>query len=458
MKTLSRILFIAVFAFAMTSCSDDGPTSSVSDKDSRTVQSTVSTNNVDVTVSTTDWDGEIEWDGQGSGDDPECEKVGDGPRTEAGWLHFVLTGNNSNVTEAILELGGTGDGIYLPEEELPTNGSLQFFTPFYDLDGLTAVVKHVGSAPGQLVLSDYCEGKSLEVEKTVFTSYSRTHEWDIDKKVETDNEEFLEGYPKIWLLPDGSGDESAEWTVSVTYLGSEDSDHTVYGDITIKNIATTDKEITSVVDNIVRDGEPDIPVTPDCGVTFPHTLPAGQTLTCTYSVDVDGEIEGDNEVTVTVDGEDDPYEATEPIPDWGDPDPDNYATVNINDISDLFGDVDLGTLNAYDLTVDEVTDFTYDEDFAWQDYYDAEECGSHTYDNTATIVETEQSADATLKVNVMCEFLEVSKTVDTFFNRTHEWDIDKNVDTENKKSLMVIPKSGSTPMAKVTKRLPGLLT
>jgi hypothetical protein len=71
-------------------------------------------------------------------------------------------------------------------------------------------------------------------------------------------------------------------------------------------------------------------------------------------------------------------------------------TVNVKDISDLFGEVHLGTVTAPNGDT-----FPYDKDFAWVDY-GQEECGSHEYDNTATIVETGQSAAATLKVNVQC--------------------------------------------------------
>lgn len=332
----------------------------------------------------------IAWNGIQGLDSEKCEYVGDGPRTDAGWLHFVLTGNNQDVTAAVLVLGGTGSGNYMPRETLPTNGSLQFFTPFFELDGLTSRVYYEGIAPGQLVISDYCPGtgRSLAVSKTVETSFTRTHEWDIDKFVETENGYELDDFTKIWLFIDGDGDEKATWTVDVTYEGYEDSDWNVSGTITIENIGTSAKTITSVVDVL---GGTTIDV--DCGVMFPYSLAMGATLTCTY--DEDAYFEGDNVVTVRVEGEDDPYTATEPIV-WGAPAIELYATVNIKDISDLFGDVDLGTVTApYGDT------FTYHKDFAWLDF-GAAKCGGFTYDNTASIVETGQDADATLKVNVQC--------------------------------------------------------
>ena len=52
--------------------------------------------------------------------------------------------------------------------------------------------------------------EELTVEKDAITSYTRTHEWDIDKWVETEFGDTIgegeEEYPKIWLYSDESGD------------------------------------------------------------------------------------------------------------------------------------------------------------------------------------------------------------------------------------------------------------
>ena len=64
------------------------------------------------------------------------------------------------------------------------------------------------------------------------------------------------------------------------------------------------------------------------------------------------------------------------------------------------GAVALGTVTAPNGAT-----FTYTKDFAWADY-GADLCGDYIYDNTATIVETGQSASATLKVNVQCYIYE----------------------------------------------------
>jgi len=98
-------------------------------------------------------------------------------------------------------------------------------------------------------------------------------------------------------------------------------------------------------------------------------------------------------VTVLVKNDDNVYGATA---DWefDEPTTELYATVNVKDISDLFGNVDLGTVTAPNNG-----QFTYDKEFKFEDF---DECGGFAYPNTATIVETGQSAEALLKVNVQC--------------------------------------------------------
>jgi hypothetical protein len=220
----------------------------------------------------------LEWTGQGSGS-LRCDMLGDGPyRTEAGWIHWIVT-QASGITEAELVLGGTGSGTYAPTK---MGSTLEFFTPYFDIDGLTATLHYAGKLGrnSQLVISDYCPGgeEDLAVSKTVVTSYIREHFWDIAKKVETENGYELDGYPKIWLDgPGDEGDETATWTIDVTYEGFKDKDFNVSGEIFIENIGDLAAVITSVDD--VLGG---MPIDVDCGVTFPYTLPVDMTLTCTY--------------------------------------------------------------------------------------------------------------------------------------------------------------------------------
>jgi len=241
----------------------------------------------------------------------------------------------------------------------------------------------------------YCvpeDEEELEVSKTVDTSFTREHFWDIAKEVETEGGYELDDVAKIWLYTDGSGDEAATWTVDVSYEGYEDSGFNVSGEITIENIGDLDAVITDIEDKLASDK---IAIYFDENYTGeyegdPIDLVEGATLTLYYREFVDSKIEGDNEVTITT--ERDSYSADPVAIVWGDPDVEINETVNIEDLSDLFGKVDLGSVTAPNGDT-----FTYTEDFAWEDY---EETGSYTFNNTATIVETEQSASAVLKVNV----------------------------------------------------------
>jgi hypothetical protein len=166
---------------------------------------------------------EEDWDQIRGTDSEKCELVGEEGRPETGWIHWVFS-TKGDSTNASLVLGGTGSGTYAPGE--PLNAEIwHFYTPYFELDGLTATIYLYGGDPGPgggLVISDYCPGafENLDVTKTVETSFTREHIWDIAKKVETENEYELDGYPKIWLYIDGSGDETATWTVEVTYEGT----------------------------------------------------------------------------------------------------------------------------------------------------------------------------------------------------------------------------------------------
>jgi hypothetical protein len=270
-------------------------------------------------------------------------------------------------------------------------------------------VSHIDFYFGERVVEE-----ELAVTKTAVTSYERTHKWLIDKWVETEKGDTIgeENIPKIWLLEGYAESECATWYVDVDYDGYDDGNYSVEGTVTIDNIGDTDAVITGVVDLLGG-----APADVDFGVTFPYTLPAGEKLEGTYSEL--GYVEGFNVVTVTT--EENVYNADAAIT-WGaNPTTEFNETVNIKDVSDLFGEVDLGSVTAPNGDT-----FTYDKCFAYADY----EPGSYEYDNTAEIVETGQSASAKLKVNVLEEDLTVEKTAETSYVRTHKWLIDKWVETE----------------------------
>jgi hypothetical protein len=346
-------------------------------------------------VQANSWDGSINWTGQGSGS-LRCDKLGEGPRTTDGWIHWVLT-SSTGVTAPSCVLGGAGSGTYGIYER--HGGTIHFFTPYFDVATLTATVYYNGSLGNnsQFVISDYCPAGGEAEERT---SYTRTHNWSIDKAVDTESGYEHEGYPKIWLFVDGSGDETATWTVDVTYEGYEDSDFNVSGTITIENTGNVAANITSVHDLLAG-----TPIDVDWGsIEFPYVLDVGEILVGTYSVDVESKITGYNTVTVTTETRVYPADPVEIV--WGDPTTEVNETVTVVDTSDLFGEVTLGTVTAPNNG-----QFTYTKNFAWEDY-GTEGCGEYTYDNTAEVIGDDEvvldSDDATLKVNVQCYIYETA--------------------------------------------------
>ena len=375
-----------------------------------------------------------DWGGQGE-DSVRCDKVGEGDegqRPPTGWMHWLFN-NKGGSTEATLVLmrGDVVLGTFEPQQPAGDPSNWHFYTPFFEIfetigdeEVRTLQAKVIldaeGATPKLVVLSDYCPGTltkfgSLLVSKTVETSYEREHFWDIAKKVDTEFGFTIgeDETPKIWLYTDGSGDETATWTIDVTYDGFEDSLIDVEGTITIINTGTVAAFITGVDDVITLPGS-DVTVVAyvDCGDwSFEEdALVPGETLVCTYDARLDeyvDEVE-DGFNTATVSGTFDELEdefgdpiaidafVEEPVT-FGDPDVETNETVNVKDISELFGEDDLGTVTAPN-----GAQFTYTKDFAWEDYDLIDECGSFPYGNTASIVETGQEADALLKVNVQC--------------------------------------------------------
>lgn len=366
----------------------------------------------------------VTWDGRGT-DSERCDYVGQQGRPASGWIHWVYA-TKGDSTDARLVLGGTGEGTYEPGP--PAEAAIwHVYTPFFELDGLTADI-YFDSEPGVgggLVISDFCQGvkqdeEMLVVTKDVTTSFTRTHDWSVEKGVDPG---------KLYLHEDGSGDHSVTWTVDVGYEGFEDSGWNVSGSITIENTGDVDATITDIEDVLAG-----TPIDVDCGVeAFPTTLPAGETLTCSYDEDADAAIEGSNVVTVTSE-DDTSYGHEEPIV-WGDPTTELHASVRVDDVSDLGGEATLGTVTAPDGGV-----FTYSENVAWSDY-GSDACDSErSYDNMASLTgdddEVLGTADATLVVKIRCgepetDVLKVSKTADATYQRTHEWDVDKQIDKEH---------------------------
>ncbi len=124
----------------------------------------------------------------------------------------------------------------------------------------------------------------LEVTKDATPSYNTYYDWFIDKTADqmdlvlSVGQQFLVNYG-VRLV---ARDSDADWAVA--------------GNITISNPAPIDAVINSVSDVI----SPSLAAAVDCGVDFPYTLPAGGSLSCSYSSELPDGADRVNTATVTL--------------------------------------------------------------------------------------------------------------------------------------------------------------
>jgi hypothetical protein len=244
----------------------------------------------------------------------------------------------------------------------------------------------------------------LDVTKTATTTFTRTFNWTIDKSVDPDS----------WNLFDGDSGTS-DYTIAVTKDEGTDTDHAVSGSITIENPSDQDAIIESVTDEISGVGA----ATVNCGVIFPYELDEGDSLVCTYSRSLPDGTDRTNTATATLD----------------------TSQVFMGDADVTFGDpttvVD-GTIHVVDNNLalpgepvafsdDGSVEVSKTFDCTGVEYTDGH--GSYTFENTATIQETDQSDSASVTVD--CYQLDVTKDADESRTRTWNWTIDKVVDPDS---------------------------
>jgi hypothetical protein len=283
--------------------------------------------------------------------------------------------------DAIIVKGGNAAHLYVydPPTEVMADGHLH--SPINPSEG-PAAISHI----------DFCFDYEVDVSKTANTTFTRTWDWSIDKTVT----------PATWDLFTGDSGTS-EYTVAVTKTGYTDSAWAVSGTITIENntpIAATINSVTDVVSTNLA-----APVT--CGVSFPHVLAPGADLECSYTRSLPDGADRTNTATVTTSGDVGGGADTVDV-EFGAPTTEVNATINVEDSFEG----DLGEFS-------DTGSATYARTFTC----DADE-GKH--DNTATIVETGQSDDASVTVD--CHALAVTKDATTSLTRTWDWTIDKSAD------------------------------
>lgn len=254
----------------------------------------------------------------------------------------------------------------------------------------------------------------LSVTKDAAASYTRTWNWDIDKTVNPQTISMFAGET-----------HDADYKVSVDKTGYKDSDWMVEGKITITNPAPIDAEIKDVSDIVSED----IVANVECNVDFPYILEKGEELVCDYKASLPNSENRINTATVELQNykyhyEDDPVKS-------GTKKFTGTANVIFGEPTEVYNEV-----TVTDTNWEEGVTKSANDDTSW-DYTKKLTCptdktlytnGYHSFkhENTATIVETGQTADATVTVN--CYMISVAKTANTAYTRTWTWDIKKTGD------------------------------
>ena len=282
--------------------------------------------------------------------------------------------------DAVIVKGGNNANVY--EYNPGAFGDSHLHSPVNSKNGKTYEISHI----------DFCWDQKLHISKSAETSFTRAFDWGISKTV----------IPDTWQLFNGDTGKSV-LNITAEKTGFTDSDWVVSGVITIFNTIPHDATIESVTDVISGFG----PVAVDCGVSFPFSLPAGDTLLCEYSTPLPDGTTRSNTATVVASGGIGGETTAEVV--FCDPTTTVNAEINVDDTSGmswLFTDSGVQT---------------YERGFT---------CGADegVNQNIATIRETGQSDDAV--VVVQCFSLDVRKDATASFNQVWDWTIDKSAHPE----------------------------
>jgi hypothetical protein len=264
---------------------------------------------------------------------------------------------------------------------------------FYSFNHLnTATIDETGQSDDATVtVNCYAPVPSKDAD----TSYTRTFTWEITKITDGTYDKFI-----------GDPATSHGYEVSVDQTVTE-SAFAVNGTITVHNPNPSAAMTVSLSDSVGG-----TPATLGCGGTL--VVPAGGSATCGYSADLLSKTDGTNTATVTLNSID--FSATADYV-FGDPTTIiGSPTINVTDT------------NGEYWTASGDTGWIYGRDFVCStnpaDYSDGFYSFIHT--NTATIVETGQSDDATVTVN--CYAPIPSKDANTYYTRQYDWTITKDYD------------------------------
>jgi hypothetical protein len=250
--------------------------------------------------------------------------------------------------------------------------------------------------------------KTVGVAKTALTELTQTHTWTINKSVT----------PNTWNLFKGDTGTS-QYTVAVDKTTSEGG-YKVSGQVIIAN-PTSDVVRISSISDVINPGNitPTLSCSVDGTTVNPsnYRLAAGKTMVCTYSADLPDKTARTNTVTVTIGQGASQTELTATAPvDFSNPKVNTVGptSVTVEDPNGNGGNVS-GT----------PTKNTFSDDGTWV-YNKTFSCNADAgkKDNTAKILETNQTASASVQVN--CYDLTVTKTAATEIGKERRWKIEKS--------------------------------
>jgi hypothetical protein len=265
-------------------------------------------------------------------------------------------------------------------------------------DNIAAIVETKQYADAQVNVACH----DLAVSKDAHTALTRTWNWTIDKSV----------VPAAWHLFKGDSGTS-RYTVAVDKTGYIDSGWAVTGDIQVYNPAPMAAQINAVNDIV----SPDMAAVVDCKVTFPYSLAAGETLSCSYSASLPDDASRTNTASAALqnhaydkEGVGTPTGTTH----FSGSAAVNFAAAVVTEVNPSINVEDTNGKKWGPVSDD--ASWNYDRKF---------ECDADAgrHENTAAIVETKQSDDAA--VDVSCYALAVSKDAQTSYTRKWTWEIDK---------------------------------
>jgi hypothetical protein len=351
-------------------------------------------------TATATWDKDAYYTPNGSANNTASADFNSASLTETNRVITVVDDKTDPLNPVELGTSDYFNGPFTFEYSLDKEGVAGTCTDYTN----TAVIEETGQEAEETVT--VCVGLDLTVSKTASGTFDREYFWSITKNADATEVSIAEG-----------GSYTFHYTVDVSQTGISDSGWTLNGVITITNPnnwqAITLTSLSDVVDNGGT-------CTVDAG---PYVVPASGSLDVNYSCSYasnPSSYSGTNTATAT----------------W---DKDTYHTPSGSDSGSAGFTLTQGgasnqTIHVTDSYAGDLGEVTASDSapFASASFeYDREESGvagtCTEYDNTATITETEQSADESVELCVGSDLI-VTKTAAGSFDREYFWEIFKNAD------------------------------